>query len=164
MITNYKLVLHRVFKISIIIKGIDGVLDVITGLFLLFSASNFILKIIPFLVRKELVEDPQDIIANYFLAVSQNILPSTKLFIIIYLIIHGLIKIGLALALSVKSFQVYKIAQIVLITFICYQIYRFSHTHSSILLITTLMDIVIAFLIQGEAKNLSRVERAEKEQ
>lgn len=151
---KYKLFLHRFFKLTILIKGIDGILDIIASLVLLFSASNFIANIVPFFARKELLEDPKDVIANYLLNISQNTLPDTRLFIIIYLAIHGLIKIGLALALNGNSYRAYKISEIILIIFVGYQAYRFSHTHSLILLMFTLLDIIIIFLVHSESKKL----------
>jgi len=153
---NYKLNLHRVFKISIIIKGIDGVLDIIASSLLFFLQSDSIVNIIPFLVRKELIEDPKDIIANYLLNVSQNILPDTQIFIIIYLLIHGLVKTGLALALSSKNRQAYIISGIILVFFIGYQIYRFSHTHSIILMLFILIDVLMVYLIHTELKRFPK--------
>ncbi len=156
MNNRYKVFLHRVFKFTIIIKGIDGVLDIIVSAILLFFAPDSIAKIIPLLVRKELIEDPKDIIANYLLNISQHILPDTFWFIVVYLTLHGLIKIGLALALNSENHRAYKIAEIILITFIGYQFYRFSHTHSNVLLLFTLVDVIIVLLIHSESKRLSR--------
>jgi uncharacterized membrane protein len=152
---KYKLFLHRFFKITVIIKGIDGVLDVFASLVLFFSTSGFIANIIPFLFRKELIEDPKDVIVNYLLNISQNMLPDTRLFIIIYLAVHGLIKISLALALNSDNYRAFKISELVLILFVSYQAYRFCHTYSIILLIVTLLDIIIIFLIHFESKKLS---------
>lgn len=151
---NYKSILHKFFKITIILKGIDGLLDIITSAILFFAKSHTIGNTIPVLIRKELLEDPQDIIANYLLSISQNTLPDTQFFIVIYLLIHGLIKIALSLALNSNNFLAYKISELVLICFVGYQFYRFSHTHSSMLLIFTLMDIIILFLIHFESKSL----------
>ena len=152
----YKSFLHHLFRATILIKGIDGILDIITSLILLFSSSNTFLRIIPTLLRKELIEDPNDIIGNYLMMVSQNLLPDTQLFIVIYLAVHGFIKIGLALALNGKNYRAYKVSEMILIIFVCYQLYRFSHTQSIVLLLFTLLDILIVFLINLESKKLSR--------
>ena len=155
MLKNYKIFLNRFLKLAIIIKGIDGILDVLTSIILFFYGSSFLVKIIPFLLRKELIEDPQDLVANYLFNSTQHILPNTKLFIIIYLAIHGLIKIGLALAIRSHNIKAYKITAIILAIFICYQFYRFSHTHSSFLLLVTLFDMTILYLIYNERKNIT---------
>ncbi len=155
MNNRYKVFLHRVFKFTIIIKGIDGVLDIIVSAILLFFAPDSIAKIIPLLVRKELIEDPKDIIANYLLNISQHILPDTFWFIVVYLTLHGLIKIGLALALNSENRRAYKIAEIILAAFIGYQFYRLTHIHSNILLVFMLIDIVIVLLIRTESIDIT---------
>jgi uncharacterized membrane protein len=157
MINNkYKSHLHRVFKISIIVKGVDGILDIIASILLYLSPSKSIEHIIPLLFRKELIEDPKDIIANFFLNASHNLLPDTQIFLIIFLLVHGVIKGGLALALNSKNRRAYIYSGIILIFFIGYQIYRFSHTHSFLLLMFTLIDIVMVLLIHNELKRFPK--------
>lgn len=146
--------LHRIFRVTILVKGIDGLLDVLSGLFLVLIGADRRNEIIPFLVRGELVEDPNDIIANYLLNVSHHLLPDTQTFIILYLAIHGFAKIGIALSLWGKNVKLYKLAGALLAVFIIYQLYRLSHTHSVILLVTTLFDAVILFLLQREYRAL----------
>ncbi len=149
-----KLFWHRFFRVSVIIKGVDGVLDLVSSWFLFFSATNPIATALPFLFRRELLEDPEDFIANWLIGASQKVLPETLTFIAVYLLIHGLVKISLALALLSKHYRVYQVAGIVLAAFIGYQIYRFTHTHSLALLLVTIYDVIILSLIYPEAKNL----------
>ncbi len=153
-----KLFWHRFFRVSVIIKGADGVLDVASGSFLLFSATNPIATALPFLFRRELIEDPEDFIANYLIGASQKVLPETLTFIAIYLLIHGLVKISLALALLSKHYRLYQIAGIVLAAFISYQIYRITHTHSLALLLVTIYDLIILSMIYPEAKRLKQLQ------
>jgi len=151
---KYKIFLHKFFEFSLIVKGLDGVLDLVFGSVLLFSATNPIAKAMPFLFRQELIEDPADRIANWLVGASENIAPATATFIALYLVIHGLVKISLALALLSKHYRLYQIAGVVLGIFISYQIYRFAHTHSIALLLITIYDIIILSLIYPEAKKL----------
>lgn len=149
---NLQKLQHKIFKFTILIKGIDGLIDLLTSLILLISSGNVILKSIPFLTRKELIEDPQDLIANYLINIAQNFLPDTQKFIILYLAIHGLIKMGIALALNTNNYRAYKISGTVLALFIIYQFYRFTHTHSLTLLFFSFFDIFILILIYFESK------------
>lgn len=151
---KFKIFLHKFFEFSLIIKGLDGILDLIFGSVLLFSATNPIAKALPFLFRRELIEDPADRLANWLVGASQNITHDTATFIALYLLIHGLVKISLTLALLSKHYRLYQIAGVVLLIFISYQIYRFAHTHSIALLLVTIYDIIILSLIYPEAKNL----------
>lgn len=151
---KYKIFWHKFFKFSLIIKGLDGVLDVTSGLILFFSVTNPLVRIPSALFHHELIKDPQDFIANYFINASQNILPTTATFIAWYLLVHGLIKIGLSLALFSKNYRLYQIAGIILILSISYQFYRFTHTHSLLLLLVTVYDLMIMVMLCFEAKNL----------
>ena len=147
---SHKSFLHHAFRLTILIKGVDGILDMAGSAILYLSGPNSISKIVPMLVRGELIEDPKDIIGNYLLNASQGILPSTHLFIVVYLAVHGLAKIGIASALSSNNHKAYRTAEILLIFFICYQIYRFGHTQSITLLMLSLVDILILALAESE--------------
>lgn len=147
-----KKILDRVFNLTIFIKGVDGILDMAAALTILVMGSDAITSITTLLVREELLEDPQDFVANYLLEASQNLLPDTQSFIILYLSIHGLIKIAIALAIYSKNHRLHKIAEVVLGVFIVYQLYRFGHTHSLTLLALTLVDVMIIILMHLKSK------------
>jgi len=59
---------------------------------------------------------------------SHSILPGTQTFVMLYLMLHGIIKIGLAFALFSKSDSIHKTAAIILAIFMGYEIFRYSHT------------------------------------
>lgn len=149
-----KNILHKLFVISIIVKGIDGILDIIVAYLLLFK-KNFIQEIIPWLFRNELASDPKDALGNYFINISQDITINTHWFVIIYLIGHGIVKITLALSFNnSRNYKIYHISSIVLAMFTIYQSYRFFHTYSILLLFLTLVDIFIIIMIRIDIKRL----------
>lgn len=151
-----KLLLHYLFDFIIILKGLDWIIDIIWSVILLFYKSDIILNKIALYIHKDLIEDPNDYIATHLLTLTQNFLPDTTRFIWIYLGIHWLIKVWLITTIYIKNHKVYKTAQIILTFFICYQLYRFFHTHSIILLIFTFIDIIIVLLLQQESRNLAK--------
>lgn len=150
-IVKRELWLHRLFKLTILIKGIDGLLEILSAFILIFSSAQ---KIIPFLVGPEILEDPQDKIANYLLHLSHSIVSNTETFLIAYLMVHGLIKVAMALALQGKNLHAYKMAGYVLTLFVTYQFYRFTHTHSTLLLVFSLLDVLTLFLVYHEYQRL----------
>jgi uncharacterized membrane protein len=151
---NREKFLHYLFKGTVIFKGFDGVLDVISSIVLTCIPSHNRINILPFLVRKELIEDPNDLLGNYLMSLSQHLLPNIIKFIIFYLAIHGLVKIGMALALWGGNPKLFRIVGIVLAISIGYQMYRFTHTHSILLLILTIIDMLIMFLLRHEYNKL----------
>jgi uncharacterized membrane protein len=64
--------LHRIFELGVIAKGIDGALELIGGLLLLFLSPTAITGAILFLVQGELKEDPTDLVANLLRAQHWN--------------------------------------------------------------------------------------------
>ena len=144
------------FKTAIIIKGIDGIIEVIAGFFLFFE-SNFISGIIRKIFEHELSEEPSDVIANFLINAAQNISLSSQHFIALYLLIHGLIKMGLVYALLKKIMWAYPLSLVFLSLLIIFQVVRFCFTHSVILLFFTLLDAVIVLVIRKEYNRLTNI-------
>ena len=142
--------LHEIFTLGIIIKGIDGIFQIIAGLTLLIAKSDSISKFIQTIFQHEITQDPTDFIANYFLHLSQNLSISTISFLAVYLIINGSIKLILSSSLWFKKLWAYPLAAILLSLFVIYQITKFIATNSAILLILILLDISIIILLRFE--------------
>lgn len=142
--------LHRLFEIGIIIKGVDGVLEILGGVLFLFVNPRTLNSIVIFLTAHELSEDHHDLVARWLRHTVENLSSDTKLFASVYLLIHGLIKVFLVVGLLRGKLWAYPAALGMLGTFILYQLYRFTHTHSLALLAFTVFDIVIVFLVWRE--------------
>jgi uncharacterized membrane protein len=147
---------HRAFQIGVVLKGFDGALEIAGGAALLLTTHPAIHRIVALLTRQELVEDPHDFLANLLVQAVQHVSISTQYFAGVYLLGHGLIKIGLAVGLLRGWLWSYPAALLFLTTFVIYQMYRLFHTHSVILCLFTVFDVAIALLIWREwqhAKN-----------
>jgi uncharacterized membrane protein len=143
-------VLHRLFEIGITIKAIDGVLECIGGLLFLFVSQNFLLAVVRELTEHELLQDPNDWFANGILNVVANLPEGAKIFGAVYLLVHGIVKIGMVVALWKDKIWAYPVSISILFLFVIYQLYRFAHTHSLLLATFTVLDIVIISLIWHE--------------
>jgi uncharacterized membrane protein len=138
--------LDRVFDVSITLKGLDGVLEVIGGVLLLFLTPHRLNAIVAFLTQHELSQDPNDFIATHLLLYTQRYTASTALFLAFYLFSHGIIKIVLVVALLQQRLWAYPLAIVVLGVFIVYQIYRLALHVSLGLLALTAFDVFIVGL------------------
>ncbi|MEJ2054540.1 MAG: DUF2127 domain-containing protein [Calditrichaceae bacterium] len=160
MLTNIKKnkakILHNLFITGIIIKAIDGILELTGGIILISIKADTIVKIIHTIFKHEISEDPTDFMANYFIHLANNLSMNTIVFTAIYLILHGAVKIGLFLGLWYKKLWVYPLAGILLSIFIIYQLIRYFHTHSFILLLLIVVDIVIVILLRFEYNRIRR--------
>ncbi len=149
-----KTILHKIFRISIFLKGIDSLFETIGGFLLLFVNPLLINNFVRLIFQHELIEDPNDFIGNILINLSSNLSVSAQLFGAIYLITHGVIKLALIIGLWKRKLWTYIAAEIVFTIFIIYQVYRFTFTHSIFLILLTFLDVIIIILTWFEYKQL----------
>lgn len=141
---------HRAFQVGVVLKGLDSLIEVIGGIALLVTIKPEIEQLVRLLTRDELSEDPDDLVANSLIRISRRLSVQSQHFAGCYLIGHGAIKLGLAIGLLRGVHWAYPAALIILTLFIVYQFYRITYTHSLMLLLFTLLDVVIVLLIFRE--------------
>ena len=137
--------LDTTFKIGLVLKGLDGGLEVIGGVLLLFLTPAAIQHIVRALTAHELSEDPHDLIARYLLHTTAHLSHGTTLFGAIYLLSHGIAKIVLVALVLRDKLWAYPWLIGLLLAFIAYQLYRITAVHFSIGL--TLLTVFDAFLV-----------------
>lgn len=146
---------HIFFLIGIFFKGLDGLLEFFGGMIFLFIRHGNIAKYTRILLQHEIIEDPNDIIANYLINFAGHISRNTEIFASLYLLVHGIIKISIILGLYTRKLWVYPLAEFILSLFVIYQIYRFCHTFSILLIFLSIIDLFIIFLIWTEYRRLT---------
>lgn len=155
MIFNKKnSIFHKSFKIGILVKGIDSVLEMIGGILLIFLNPNRLNKLVTLLTQHELSEDPKDVVANFIIRLSSHFSLSGQYFGIFYLMSHGIIKLILVVMLWKRKIWAYPLTVVSLILFILYQIYRCTIRYSTGLVLLTVFDIVMIILTLIEYKSI----------
>jgi uncharacterized membrane protein len=142
--------LDRTFKISIGLKGIDGVLEVIGGIILLFVAPATLQQWARTLTAHELAQDPHDFIARHLLHSASQLSHSTTLFGAIYLLSHGTAKVVLVIALLREQLWAYPWMIGLVGVFIVYQLYRLTYRVTIGLTLLTLFDAFVVWLTVRE--------------
>lgn len=138
------------FEGSLILKGAHAIIEIVGGFLILLISQRFIVKTILFFVDDEISEDSRDFVSNYLIHVAQNFSIGSKHFIALYLLSHGIIKGILVISLWQKKLWAYPVSIIVFGLFIVYQIARYTYTHSIWLIIFTVFDIFVIWLIYHE--------------
>lgn len=133
-------------------KGIDGALEVIAGIALLFTSTESLRTLVGWLTQGELQEDPTDFVATHLVEFFHRLTFSTKHFASAYLLVYGFTKIGLAAGLLRGKLWAYPTALTVLGVFLGYQAYRFSHNLSIGLGLVSVLDLVVIILIWRDYK------------
>ena len=153
--TRREKVLFRIFELGVWLKGIDSILEICGGFLLLLTSPATLNRLVMALTQHELVEDPQDRIANALRAAVTQVTTNTKLFASAYLIAHGLIKLLLVVGLLRGHRWAFPAAIGFLCLFIIYQFYRLSYAYSLGLLLLTLFDVVMVGLTWHEYRMLA---------
>jgi uncharacterized membrane protein len=142
--------LDRTFRISVALKGLDGALEIVGGLVLLFVSPTSINHFVRWLTAHELAQDPHDFIANHLLHSASQLSRSTTLYGAVYLLVHGLSKVILVVLVLREKLWAYPWIIGLLLVFVVYQVYRLTHRFSVILVLLTLFDLFVAYLTWRE--------------
>ncbi len=153
--------IYLAFEISIILKGINSIIEIIGGLILLFVSQQFITKTIYYLIQNEIIEDPNDFIATHLYSLVEQLNINTQHFAAFYLLSHGIIKLFLVFNLLKKKLWAYPLAMIIFGFFIFYQVYKYSITGSIFLIFLTIMDVVVIILTLHEYVYLKNIHSRE---
>jgi uncharacterized membrane protein len=143
-------VLERTFRITVILKGVDGVLELVGGMLLLFASPERVHAVVRWLTQHELAEDPHDRFANLLVEASRHLTGSATLFGALYLLAHGIVKVVLVWAVLRERLWAYPWMIAFLIAFIGFQCYRMSVRFTWSMLALTLLDLLIVALTVRE--------------
>ena len=143
--------LDQTFKIGLILKAADGVLEILSGLFLLLVSPSTIDRLAHNLTAHELGQDPHDRIANYILHTTGHLSSGATLFGAVYLLSHGVAKVVLVFFVFRGRLWAYPWLIGLLGVFIVYQLYvivlvKFSWG----LLALTVFDVFLVWLTWRE--------------
>ncbi|HZU51803.1 MAG TPA: DUF2127 domain-containing protein [Sphingomicrobium sp.] len=131
--------IHQVFVISIGAKGLHALIELAGGLALYFLGTETIAEWLR----------PHEWAAHHFR-------PSEQHFYAFYLLSHGLVKGVLVYFLLREKLWAYPASIAVFGLFIVYQLYRYSFTHDSWLILLSLFDLFVIYLVLHEYRLLRK--------
>lgn len=148
--SRQKDLLDRTFEVAIILKGLDGVLEVVGGLILLLVTPATINRLVTTLTQHELSQDPHDFVATHLINTAHGLTRGSVLFASLYLLSHGAVKIVLVAALLRNRLWAYPWMIAFLVVFIVYQGYRITLVPSAGLAALTAFDAFVVWLTYRE--------------
>jgi len=146
--------MHATFEVGVILKGVDGVLQIASAALLLFLKPGQIRHAAVVLTKHTLSKDPDDLVANYLIRAADQLSVSHQLFASLYLLSHGVVKVVLVWALLKSKLWAYPAAILIFAAFSAYQIYQFVISHSILMLVLTILDVVVIALTWAEYSHL----------
>ena len=144
--------IDKIFEIGVLIKALFGFFELCGGILFAISGQKIVDSFIVRLAEQEMAEDPNDLIANYIIKLTNDFSLGTQIFASFYLISHGIVNIFLAVFLLKGRLWAYPTAIALFSVFIFYQVYRFFHTYSFLLLLLIVFDVLIVSVIWLEYK------------
>ena len=147
---------HELFELGVLLKGINGIWETTSGLLFLFLSKETLQNWLFVVTRNELLEDPHDYLINFLTQIFQNVSHGARLFAAVYLVVHGLLNIFLAIQLRRNRHWAYLVTIGFTLLFLVYQIYRISVHHSVLLMVITLFDIIFVGLAWHEYKHYKK--------
>jgi uncharacterized membrane protein len=152
--------MHIAFEASLVLKGAFALAEISAGLFTYLVTPKIVFDLVQAITRTELTEDPRDFVAGHLVHAAQGLSVSGQHFVAFYLLSHGIVKLWLIIGLWRGKIAYYPAALVVFGLFILYQMYRFSFTHSPLLLLITVLDGVVIWLTWTEYQHLRRISRS----
>jgi uncharacterized membrane protein len=147
---------HQIFRISVILKGAHALVECVGGIALALTSTSTIINLANAFTHEELLGDPKDLVATHLAAAAQTFSVGTKHFYAFYLLSHGFVKLLLVIGLLKNKLWSYPASLVVLGLFIVYQLYRFTYTHGTGLIVLTVFDMFVMGLIWHEYRLLQR--------
>lgn len=145
--------LDKTFRIGLVLKGLDGVLELVGGVLLLLVTPDQLGSLIRALTQHELVEDPGDLIAGALVHAAGEMTLSSTLFGAVYLLLHGVVKIVLVWAVLKDRLWAYPWMMAFLLTFIVFQAYQVWVAFSWGIILLTVFDVFILWLTWREYRS-----------
>jgi uncharacterized membrane protein len=142
--------LHESFQAGITLKGIDGMLEAIGGIVLWSIKPADLNRIALKFLETDLPFDRHEFITTHLYRATEHLAYGGKHFASLYLLAHGLTKALLVIALWFDALWAYPLTMVVFGLFSVFQIHRFLHTHSVVLLLLTVFDMLIIGLTWRE--------------
>lgn len=146
--------IHTTFLIGIFLKALNGVCEVIGGLLLLIFSSETIRRWVAYLTQDELSEDPNDLLANFFLQTAENLSISSQIYGSLFLLSHGIVKLTLITCLLKKKLWAYPLAIAIFGAFLIYQMYLYYLTPTPLMFVLSAFDLLVIVLTYLEYHNL----------
>jgi uncharacterized membrane protein len=141
---------HRAFDAAVLLKGLNGLLEIAGGVALTLATNASILRWVQLFTRSELSEDPRDFIANSLVHWAETFGQDSRIYVAAYLVLHGAAKITLAGLLLHGTKWAYPAAAGFISLFVAYAGYRLSFGWSLPLAAIVVLDVFTLWIIGRE--------------
>jgi uncharacterized membrane protein len=151
---------ENLFRAALLVKGLDGAVELLAALALAFGSAHLLDGLVQLVLDHHLLGGPHSALAERFATGEEHLVGSDRTFAVVYLLLHGLTKCGLVIALARRIRPAYPVAVVVLGGFVGYEIYRAVQTGSVLLPVLAAIDVLVIVLVIREYRRLGPVPEA----
>lgn len=148
--------IHQIFDVSVSLKGLHALVEIIGGLALYLTSTETITGWITSWSNREIALERHDWIANHLLHFAEGFSVEKHDFYALYLLSHGLVKGVVVIGLLRQKLWAYPASFVVFGGFIVYQLYRYSWTHDFGLIVLSIFDLFVIALAIHEYRLVRR--------
>lgn len=112
------------FDLALLLKAVNGALEMLAAFLILIVSPKFILKIVEFVTSGELAQDPNDFVTTTIRDAAHTFAIHTHYLLALYLALHGAIKVLLVIGIFRGKRIAYPLFMLALILFGAYEAYR----------------------------------------
>jgi len=145
-----------VYRAGLLLKGIDGTFELLAGLALWFFPDALARLVEPFAHTETGPHPLHGFVAYWAGRADHELVSGHHTFVIVFLLLHGVVKLVLVYCLLREFHWVYPWALAVLGAFVVYQAYVLVRSPTIGMALLTLLDVVIVWLVWREWRQIRR--------
>lgn len=154
--------IHNLFEASVTLKGFHALLELATGAATLAVGPVAVSDFFFALAQREWLGGGHVWLVNFLVRLADASLRGGEKFVGIYLLVVGTINMVLVIGLLASALWAYPAALAAISVLMGYQLYRYVQNHVLALLLLTLYDAVVWWLVRHEYKTLQGLRAAEQ--
>ncbi len=147
---------HRLFVIASCIKLLDGALELAGAVLALVMSQAAVERFLRLTVLPAFALDPDDLIARHARAFVEQVTGPGRAFTVVYLAIHGLVKVVLVACVLRHQRWAFPVMLGVLGLFVAYQVYRIAVHPTLGMTMLTAFDVFVMWTVWREWRAVRR--------
>lgn len=143
-------VLRVAFFVAVAVKGLDGLVESLAGAALAILGTQGIYNLVIAFTAPELDLHPQSKTVHLLRHGASDLTHVSSRFVVIWLLVHGILKLVLAVELLRGKSWIFPVAAAILSGFVAYMTYKLVNRYSPWLLAFALFDLMTVVLVLNE--------------
>jgi uncharacterized membrane protein len=145
---------ERLFRAALLVKGLDGAAELVAAVVLLLVPAAAVHQVVANIISRDLLGPPDAFLTRHLVAGTAEFASGDRTFVVVYLGLHGVVKLALVAALLREWRPAYPVAAVVLGVFVVYELVRAFHTGSVVLALLASLDVLVVALVVREYRRL----------